>query len=155
LAVLLSAFAGGVQAQVVVVPSTPQLIQSCNGCAVSHPPDYHAMRRTAISKSRIRGLQSENLKLHPSGCLPRPVGEGRVFTADFKVTAGRQYDRTASFYLGHANIYYGTTAEPRASLSPSWHVERDVTDLSAIFQTDQTGQADLGNFVGVYGGGHL
>jgi hypothetical protein len=33
----------------------------------------------------------------PSGCT------------DFTVTAGRQFDRTAAFYLGHASIYYGTT----------------------------------------------
>jgi hypothetical protein len=75
-----------------------------------------------------------------------------VFSADFTVTAGTQYDRTAAFYLGHANIYYGTTAEPSPNLSPSWHVERDVTDLSAIFSSPQTGEADLGNFVGVSGG---
>jgi hypothetical protein len=75
-----------------------------------------------------------------------------VFTADFTVTAGRQYDRTAAFYLGHANIYYGTTAEPRAALSPSWHVEHDVTDLSALFKTAETGEANIGNFVGVYAG---
>ena len=75
-----------------------------------------------------------------------------VFTADFTVTAGRQFDRTASFYLGHANIYYGTTAEPRAALSPSWHVERDVTDLSAVFKSAQSGEAVLGNFVGTSGG---
>lgn len=74
-----------------------------------------------------------------------------VFTADFTVTAGTQFDRTASFYLGHANIYYGTTAEPSSTLSPSWHVERDVTELSAIFKNDQTGEADLGNFVGISG----
>lgn len=75
-----------------------------------------------------------------------------VFTADFTVTAGNQYDRTGSFYLGHANIYYGTTAEPGSDLSPDWHVERDVTDLSAIFKSPQTGEADLGNFVGTYNG---
>lgn len=75
-----------------------------------------------------------------------------VFTADFTVTEGRQYDRTAAFYLGHANIYYGTTAEPSAAVSPSWHVERDVTDLSALFKSAQTGEADLGNFVGTSGG---
>jgi hypothetical protein len=68
------------------------------------------------------------------------------------VQSGRQFDRTAAFYLGHANIFYGTTAEPRASLSPSWHVERDVTDLTAIFRSPQTGEANLGNFVGVSGG---
>jgi hypothetical protein len=86
----------------------------------------------------------------PAGC-PGPWAKV-VFTADFTVTAGRQYDRTAAFYLGHSNIYYGTTAEPRAALSPSWHVERDVTDLSAIFMSSQTGEANLGNFVGVSGG---
>jgi len=52
----------------------------------------------------------------PSGC-PGPWARV-VFTADFTVTAGRQFDRTAAFYLGHSSIYYGTTAEPRAALSP-------------------------------------
>ncbi len=86
----------------------------------------------------------------PSKC-PAPWAKV-VFTADFTVTEGNQFDRTGAFYLGHANIYYGTTAEPGATLSPSWHVERDVTDLSAIFKKDQTGEADLGNFVGTSGG---
>jgi hypothetical protein len=70
-----------------------------------------------------------------------------VFSADFTVTAGRQFDRTAQFLIGNMNIYYGTTAEPRATLSPSWHVESDVTDLSAGLTTAQTGHAILGNFV--------
>jgi len=34
-----------------------------------------------------------------------------------------------------------------APLSPSWHVERDVTDLSAIFKAPQTGQAIVYNVV--------
>ena len=37
-------------------------------------------------------------------------------------------------------------------MSPSWHVESDVTDLSAGLQAAQTGHAILGNFVGVSGG---
>ena len=70
-----------------------------------------------------------------------------VLTLDLTVTAGRQFDRTASLYLGNANIYYGTTAEPRSTLSPSWHVERDVTDLTPIFKTAQSGQAVIYNIV--------
>ena len=31
-------------------------------------------------------------------------------------------------------------------------MERDVTDLSAIFKANQTGEANIGNFVGVSGG---
>lgn len=75
-----------------------------------------------------------------------------VFTADFNVTDGRQFDRTAQIYLGGTNIFFGTTAEPRSALSPSWHVERDLTDLSALLTTPQTGTAILGNFVGTSGG---
>jgi hypothetical protein len=75
-----------------------------------------------------------------------------VFSADFTVTAGRQFDRTAQFLIGNMNIFYGTTSEPRATLSPSWHVESDVTDLSAGLTAPQTGHAILGNFVGVSGG---
>lgn len=75
-----------------------------------------------------------------------------VFSADFTVTAGRQFDRTAQFFIGDMNIYYGTTAEPRRTLSPSWHVESDITDLSAGLKAAQPGQAILGNFVGTSGG---
>ncbi len=81
----------------------------------------------------------------PSGC--RGPWAKVVLTVDFTVTAGVQYDRTASFYLGNANIFYGTTAEPTSTLSPSWHVERDVTDLSALFKTAQAGQAIVYNIV--------
>jgi hypothetical protein len=70
-----------------------------------------------------------------------------IFTADFNVTAGVQYDRTAQVFLGHVNLYYGTTPEPGNTLSPSWHVERDVTDYSALFQSAQVGEVDLGNLV--------
>jgi hypothetical protein len=70
-----------------------------------------------------------------------------VFAADFNVTAGVQFDRTAQVSLGHVNIYYGTTPEPSQTFGPSWHVERDLTDYSALFQTSQSGEVDLGNLV--------
>ncbi len=70
-----------------------------------------------------------------------------VFTADINVTAGIQYDRTANFWLGPTNIYFGTTAEPSPTLGPSWHVESDLTDYTPIFMTAQRGTADIGNLV--------
>lgn len=81
----------------------------------------------------------------PAGC-PGPW-QKVVFTADFNVTAGRQFDRTAIVDMAFVNLYFGTTAEPRHNLSPSWHVERDVTDYSALFTTVQTGDVILGNIV--------
>jgi hypothetical protein len=82
----------------------------------------------------------------PPAACPGPW-EKVVFTADFNVTAGRQFDRTAVINLGNVNIYFGTTPEPRHNLSPSWHVERDETDYSALFESPQSGQVILGNIV--------
>jgi hypothetical protein len=32
-----------------------------------------------------------------------------ILEADFSVTAGRQFDRTAEIAIGHTNVYFGTT----------------------------------------------
>lgn len=68
-----------------------------------------------------------------------------VFKADFHVTTGRQFDRTASVWIGGVNMYFGTTQEPSSSRSPSWHVERNVTDLSALLTAAHPGNAVLYN----------
>ena len=70
-----------------------------------------------------------------------------VLAADFSVTAGRQFDRTASIWIGGANVYFGTTAEPSRTVSPSWHIENDVTELGALFTQDQAGLVQLDNLV--------
>jgi hypothetical protein len=82
----------------------------------------------------------------PPAACPSPWAKV-VLEADFSVTAGRQFDRTAQIAIGHVNVYYGTTAEPSASVSPSWHVERDLTDYSPLFTAAQTGEVNLGNLV--------
>ena len=81
----------------------------------------------------------------PDGC-PGPW-QKVVLSADFDVTAGRQFDRTAKIWIGGANVYFGTTQEPRATVAPSWHIERDLTDYSALFASAQNGRVDLGNVV--------
>jgi hypothetical protein len=68
-----------------------------------------------------------------------------VFEADFSENGGIQYDRTASIFLGDTNLYFGTTPEPLATLTNTWHVERDVTDYSALLATSQNGDIELGN----------
>ncbi len=152
-AVLLVFSSGIAHAQVVLVPSTPQVGSSNPATAepsVSRPHTQPCIV-PLLQEQAFADYTPKPISYTPPAACPGPWAKV-VFTADFTVTAGRQFDRTASFYLDHANIFYGTTAEPRATLSPSWHVERDVTDLSAIFHSAQTGQADLGNFVGVSGG---
>lgn len=143
----------GLHAQVVTPPAQPQVGSSNPVSAEPSVPRPHTRPCIVplLTEQAFADFSPKPISYTPPASCPGPWAKV-VFTADFTVTAGRQFDRSAAFYLGQANIYYGTTAEPRAALSPSWHVERDVTDLSAIFHAAQTGQAYLGNFVGVSGG---
>ena len=140
-------------AQVVVVPTTPQIGSSNPITAAPLVPRPHTKPCVVqlFSNLAFADFTPKTFSYTPPSTCHGPWAKV-VFTADFTVTAGTQFDRTAAFYLGHANIFYGTTAEPRSSLSPSWRVEHDVTDLTSLFLSPQTGEANLGNFVGVSGG---
>ena len=81
----------------------------------------------------------------PAGCGTR--WSKVVLEADFSVTAGRQFDRTETLWLGGVNLYFGTTEEPSSTVAPSWHVERDLTDYSALLRQPGNGQAFIGNVV--------
>jgi hypothetical protein len=68
-----------------------------------------------------------------------------VFDADFSENAGVQFDRTASIYIANTNVYFGTTPEPLQSVTNTWHVERDLTDYSALLNMPQQGTMVLQN----------
>ena len=68
-----------------------------------------------------------------------------VLDIDFSENGGRQFDRTATLYLANTNIYFGTTPEPLRTLTNTWHIERDVTDYSALMTIPQTGTMVLQN----------
>jgi hypothetical protein len=86
----------------------------------------------------------ENFTFTPPTACPGPWAK-IVLESDINLNAGIQYDRSANYWIGPVNIYFGTTAEPSPSLGPSWHIESDLTDYSSIFSTTQSGQADIGN----------
>lgn len=81
----------------------------------------------------------------PANC-PGPWSKV-VLEADFAVTAGRQFDRTASIWLDGVNLYFGTTMEPSAHNAPQWHIERDLTQYSSLFRKAGEGQVILNNWV--------
>ncbi len=136
------------KAQVVIAPSSPQIGSS--NPVTTEPKVPRPSTAPCVVKlftnQEFADYSAKTFSYAPPEDCPGPWAKV-VFTADFTVTAGVQYDRTASLYLGHANIFYGTTAEPGSTLSPSWHVERDVTDLSALFTSPQQGEADIYNIV--------
>jgi hypothetical protein len=82
----------------------------------------------------------------PPAACPGPWAKV-VLAADFSVTAGRQFDRTASIWIGGANVYFGTTAEPSRTVSPSWHIENDLTDYTALLAAPRAGMVQLDNLV--------
>jgi Peptide N-acetyl-beta-D-glucosaminyl asparaginase amidase A len=139
--------------QVVVVPPYPQ-VGSSN--PASPAPLVPRPATTPCTVSLFMNMEFANYNVNsfsyapPSNC-PGPWAKV-VFTADFTVTAGTQYDRTGMFLIGSSPIYFGTTAEPATNFSPSWHVEKDVTDYTVLLESAQPGAANLGNFVGVSGG---
>jgi hypothetical protein len=151
-AICASSIAG---AQVVTVSSTP-VVGSSNPATAEPPvtrPTTKPCTVTLFNNEAFNDYSAHPMTFTPAAGCKGPWAKV-VLNLDLTVTAGTQYDRTASLYLGNANIFYGTTAEPRAALSPSWHVERDVTDLSAIFKTAQTGNAIIYNIYNTqYNGG--
>ncbi len=135
-------------AQVVPTPPAPQ-VGSSN--PVSPEPGVPRPGTAPCAVPLFSNLQFADYGQKPISYTPPTGCTGPwakvVLSADFTVTAGVQYDRTAKFFLGGANIYFGATAEPRSALAPSWHIERDLTDYSSLFTSPQTGIASIQNIV--------
>jgi hypothetical protein len=126
--------------------SGPYVIGSSN--TVSADPNVTRPSTTPcvvqlFSDAQFYDFNVENFTYAPPSACPGPWAKV-ILEADISLNAGIQYDRTANFWLGPVNIYFGTTAEP-SNIGPSWHVENDLTDYSSIFYTAQSGQADIGN----------
>jgi hypothetical protein len=126
--------------------SGPYVIGSAN--TVTADPNVKRPSTTPCVVQLFSGAQFfdfnvENFSYAPPSACPGPWAKV-VLEADISLNAGIQYDRTANFWLGPVNIYFGTTAEP-SNIGPSWHIENDLTDYSSIFYTAQSGQADIGN----------
>ncbi len=113
-------------------------------------PDTKPCVVTLLSNQAFADFSNKNFNFTPPADCPGPWAKV-VFTADFSIQAGVQFDRTGQVFFDNVNIYFGTTAEPLQNQTDTWHVERDLTDYSSLFMTPQTGYASLGNIVGADG----
>ena len=95
---------------------------------------------------RFADFNPKSFNYTPPTACPGPWAKV-ILEADFSITKGIQYDRTANIWLGPTNIYFGTTAEDDPSDGRHWHVERNLTDYSSIFTVPEDGTVDLGNEV--------
>lgn len=86
----------------------------------------------------------QNFQFAPPANCPGPWSEV-VLDIDFNENAGTQFDRTAELYVGNTNLYFGTTPEPIPTAANHWHVEREITDYSALLANPQPGFMELQN----------
>jgi len=135
-------------AQTRTAPSTPQ-IGSANTVTADPPvlrPNTEPCTVQLFSNVEFADFSPKSFTYTPPAGCPGPWAKV-VFQADYNITAGRQFDRTANVWIGGVNVYFGTTAEPSAKVARSWHIESDLTDYSALFTAPHAGEADLGNLV--------
>src|SRR5277367_1990362 len=114
------------------------------------PPGAHPNTKPCVV-SLFSNLEFADFNLKPFDYAPPEKCAGPwakvILVLDFNETTGNQYDRTAEITNGNVNVYFGTTPEPSSTLGPTWHVERDLTEYSALLKSAQAGQANLGNLV--------
>jgi hypothetical protein len=142
-------FALGSSAQTRTAPTTPQIGSPNTVTADPAVPRPKTQPCTVPLFSNFTFDNNFNLnpfQYTPPAECPGPW-EKVVFQADITVPAGRQFDRTANVWIGGVNVYFGTTSEPQATITRSWHVESDVTDYSSVFAVPQPGSIYLGNTV--------
>ena len=119
--------------------------------ATAEPP-VPRPRTTPVKVTLFQNLAFTDFTPKTFHYSPPPGGARRwakvVLVADFSVTPGRQFDRTAQISPGPDErlLRHHDGAVARAS-ARTWHVERDVTDDSALLRTPQPGEVILGNIV--------
>jgi hypothetical protein len=135
-------------AQIATAPSNP--VVGSSNTATADPPIPRPATTPCIvplfTDVTFADFSPKPFAYAPPAACPGPWAKV-VLSADFSVSAGRQFDRTAEIAIGHVNVYYGTTPEPGRTLSPAWHVERDLTDYGGLLATAQSGDVNIGNLV--------
>jgi hypothetical protein len=141
-------FLGGCAGLAQTIPPPGLVIGSAN-TATADPavprPDSTPCVVPLFNAIAFADFSPKSFSFTPPAC-PGPWAKV-VLNADFSIQAGRQFDRTAEIWIGGVNVYFGTTSEPSGAVARSWHVERDLTDYSALFRDPQDGRVDLQNLV--------
>ena len=118
--------------------------------AFADPPVPHPnttpCKVTLFKDYKFNNYNAQTFTYTPPAECPGPWATV-ILSADFSITKGIQYDRTANIWIGPTNIYFGTTAEDQPNEGRHWQVQRDLTDYSSIFTVAQDGAVDLGNTV--------
>ena len=104
-----------------VAPAAAPVIGSGN-TATADPPVPHPHTKPCVvalfKNQEFADYSAKTFTYTPPDNCAGPWAKV-IFVGDFNVTEGIQFDRTAAIYVGHVNVYYGTTPEPDPSLGPN------------------------------------
>ncbi len=127
--------------------AAPPVVGSGNE-AVIEPPSPHPAEKPCVVTLASRatfGANAVPFSYTPPAACPGPWANV-ILTISISLNEGRQFDRTGALFLAGVPLWFGTTAEPRATLAPSWSFDKDVTDYTALFNTAQTGILQIPNY---------
>jgi hypothetical protein len=111
--------------------------------AVPHPAETPC-EVPLVTKATF-GANAVSYNYTPPAACPGPWNTV-VLKMSISLNKGVQFDRSGQLFLAGVPLWFGTTAEPRATLAPSWTFEKNVTDYSALYGTAQTGFLQIANY---------
>lgn len=111
--------------------------------AVDHPIETPCSV-PLVSKAAF-GSATVTYNFTPPAACPGPWAKVILYVG-ISLNQGRQFDRTGLLTLGGVPLWFGTTAEPRATLAPYWAFEKDLTEYTALFETAQIGALQIPNY---------
>ncbi len=124
---------------------------------VSRPPTPHC---TVILADQFPSNAPDGTPQDFSGTLSPPPGcpgpWAKVVLGKTISVSGRQFDRVDDLIIGNAEVYRGTTEEPSGPVPTTYHIDKDITDFTALLRTPQPFHGGIGNYVtSVYTGNYL
>ena len=127
--------------------AAPLKVGSGNEAVIEPPvahPDETPCTVPLVTKGTF-GADAIGYAYTPPAACPGPWAKV-VLSMEFSLNQGRQFDRSGVLFLAGVPLWFGTTAEPRATLAPRWSFDKDVTDYTALFTTAQTGLLQVPNY---------
>ena len=127
--------------------AAPLVVGSGNEAVIEPPvahPDETPCTVPLVTKAQF-GADGVNYSYTPPATCPGPWAKV-VLSIGISLNQGRQFDRSGQLFLGGVPLWFGTTAEPRATLAPYWSFQKDVTDYTVLFETAQTGTLQIPNY---------
>ncbi len=111
--------------------------------AVQHPAETPCVV-PLVTKATF-GANAVPYSFTPPAACPGPWAKV-ILKMSISLNQGRQFDRSGQLFLAGVPLWFGTTAEPRATLAPYWSFEKDVTDYTALYGSSQTGFLQIANY---------